>query len=543
MTTPERADSLTGKVDKLFANFDRPGSPGCALGIIKDGQFVYSRGYGSANLDYDIPLSADSVFYIASTSKQFTAASVVLLAQQGKVSLDDNIRKYLPEIPDYGTPITIRHLLHHISGIRDYLALWDLAGERYEDVHSTADAIAIIGRQKKLNFNPGEEWLYSNSGYLLLAEIVKRASGRSLKEFAQENIFGPLGMTNTHFHDDRSVIVKNRVISYLIGPKGEFRTHTSNFELVGDGGLMTSVTDLGKWDRNFYEPLVGGRELVSQMQTPGKLSSGQVLDYAFALRIGKYKGLRTISHGGSLAGYRTELLRFPDQRFSVICLCNVENANPPRLAAQVADIYLAEGMQKSAGTNATAERQFIEISEKELAAKAGSYLDESTHQVLGISSRGGLLVVDGAGQPLRVGAVSPTEFRPVDPSQDIILRFEPLENKSGSRITVMAGTQKPVTYVPYHAVALNASQLREYAGAYYSRELETTYSFFEKSGKLVLKRKNGTELELDPVIKDVFRARGLTIEFARDKKGAISQLSLNAGRVRGLQFRKQNVIS
>ncbi|MBA3693269.1 MAG: serine hydrolase, partial [Acidobacteria bacterium] len=231
-------EPLKVKVDALFAQWDKPDSPGCALGVIKDGNFIYKRGYGMANLDYNIPISPNTSFYIASTSKQFTAASIALLAREGKISLDDDIRKYLPEIPQYQSPITIRHLVYHTSGIRDYLDLTGLAGRHTEDVNTDDDFIKFIARQKNLNFKPGERYLYSNSGYFLLSQIVKRASGKSLRAFTDENVFKPLGMVNTRFHDDRSEIIKNRATGYFPRKGGGFSVLITNFDGVGDGGLF-----------------------------------------------------------------------------------------------------------------------------------------------------------------------------------------------------------------------------------------------------------------------------------------------------------------
>ncbi len=286
-STNAQRETLTAKVDKLFAPWDKPDSPGCSLGVIKDGRFIYRRGYGMANLDHSIPLSPTSVFYIASTSKQFAAASVALLARQGKISLDDDIRKYLPEMPRYQRPVTIRQLVHHTSGIRDYLTLMSLAGMRYEDIYSEEEMVALPARQKELNFTPGDEHLYSNSGYFLLSVIVKRASGKSLRQFADEQIFKPLGMSHTHFHDDRAMVVKNRVTSYFPQKEGGFGVHVNNnFDKVGDGGLLTTIEDLARWDRNFYDYRVGGKELVDQLLTPGELNNGEKLQYAFGLNVG-----------------------------------------------------------------------------------------------------------------------------------------------------------------------------------------------------------------------------------------------------------------
>jgi CubicO group peptidase (beta-lactamase class C family) len=334
-------DALTGKVDQIFSQWDKPGSPGCALGIIRDGRLIYKRGYGMANLDYDVPLNSESVFYIASTSKQFTAASILLLARRGVISLDDDIRKYTPEIPKYENVITIRHLVHHTSGLRDYLELMSLAGKSLENSFGNEDALDILSRQKAPNFRPGEEHLYSNSNYVLMAEVVKRASGKSLREFAEENIFRPLGMKDTHFNDDRTTIVKNRVISYGPGQAGQLRYFIKNINAVGDGNLLTTVEDLYRWDQSFYHDKVGGSSFTEQMLARGKLNSGKEIPYAFGLGHGEYRGLKTVSHGGGFLGFRTQMLRFPEQRFSVICLCNLGTINPTSLAYKVADLYLA----------------------------------------------------------------------------------------------------------------------------------------------------------------------------------------------------------
>jgi CubicO group peptidase (beta-lactamase class C family) len=373
---------LTMKVDKIFAALDRPNSPGCALGVIKDGEFVYRRGYGMASLEYDIPLSSKSVFYIGSTSKQFVSASILLAAEHGHLSLDDDIRKYVPEIPDYGETITIRNLIHHTSGLRDYLTLWSLAGENIEDIHSADDALQMIARQKALNFEPGDEYLYSNSGYLLLSVIVERATGESLREFAEENIFEPLGMEHTHFHDDYTHPIQDRAIGHFRRPDGTIVLNMSNFSQVGSGGLYTSVDDLLLWDRNFYDNQLGEGGLIERMLVRGVLTDGDTLSYAAALQVGEYKGLRTVAHGGALGGYRAQLLRFPDQRFSVICLCNVAPTNPTSFAMQVADVYLADQLQAPEAL-AEAERarpatavEPFELDEARLPEYVGEYYSE-----------------------------------------------------------------------------------------------------------------------------------------------------------------------
>src|SRR5215475_5676699 len=287
------------KVDALFAQWDKPDSPGCALAVTKDGQVIYKRGYGSANLDYGIPISSRSIFNIASTSKQFTAASVALLATQGKISLDDEIRKYLPEIPTYPTPVTVRQLIYHTGGIREYSHLMQLAGIRFQD-SSDEEVFRMIARQKELNFKPGDEYLYSNSGYFLLAQIVKRVSGKSLREFAEENIFKPLGMVNTRFHEDNTEVIKSRATGYSSRKGGGFSDERTVSVHVGAGGLLTTIDDLVLWDRNFYgNRLNGGQEFINLLLTPGTLNNGGKLNYVFGLDTEQYKGSKLFGHGGA----------------------------------------------------------------------------------------------------------------------------------------------------------------------------------------------------------------------------------------------------
>ncbi len=337
-------DPQTNEVDKIFAGWDKPDTPGCALGIIQDGRFIYKRGYGMANLEYGIPLASQSVFRIGSTSKQFTAMCILLLEEEGRLSVDDKLIKYLPEMPDYAKSITIRHLLHHTSGVRDYLTLMRLAGARGDDFYTDPEVVDLITRQKELNFAPGDEFLYSNSGYFLLAEIVKRVTGNSMAVYAEDNIFKPLGMTHTHFHNDHTQIVKNRASGYGREKDGNFWINMTTLGMIGDGGVFTSIDDLLQWDLNFYDNKLGkaDQKRIDKMLTPGVLNSGKKLDYAFGLGISEYKGLKMVSHGGAFVGFRAEMIRFPEQKFSVIVLANLGNINPSRLARQVADIYLAD---------------------------------------------------------------------------------------------------------------------------------------------------------------------------------------------------------
>lgn len=335
---------LTDKVDELFKQWNKKDSPGAALGIFKDGRIIYARGYGMANLEYNIPITSQSVFRVGSVSKQFTAMCIALLAEQGKISLDDDIRKYLPEMPEFDTPVTIRHMIHHTSGVRGYLILQGLAGRSGGYFYTSQDVVDLFSRQKELNFKPGDEYSYSNSGYFLLAEIVARVSGMKTSEFAKKYVFEPLRMKSTHFHDDPKMIVKNRASGYLPLNEGGFRIHMTQLEMIGDGGIFTTVEDFFKWDQNFYHNKLGNgtQHLMDLVLAPGKLNDGREIDYAFGLVISKYNGLRTISHGGSFVGFKSYYLQFPYQKFSVVIHANLGSFNPGRIARSIADIYLAD---------------------------------------------------------------------------------------------------------------------------------------------------------------------------------------------------------
>ncbi len=377
-------NELTEKVDKVFKVWDKQDSPGMSIGIIKDGRLIYARGYGMANLEYDIPNTSDTVFRTGSVAKQFTAMCIALLADQGKLSPDDNVRKIIPEMPEYDKTVTIRHLVHHISGVRDYLNIADLSGLSEADYYTNQDVLDMITRQKELNFKPGDEYLYSNSGYFLLAEIVSRASGMPATEFAKKFIFEPLGMNNTHFHDNRNLIVKNRADGYSPAGRGKFRINMTQLEMIGDGGVYTTINDMLKWDNNLYNNKLGSNKLMGIYRSTGKLNNGEDTGYAFGIGFGNYRGLNTFGHGGSFVGFRAANLQFPEFEFSVVILANTSAVNPSGLCRRVADIYLEEHFAEPAVSGAggsrnrgnRAERKYITIPENDLRKYTGEYYSE-----------------------------------------------------------------------------------------------------------------------------------------------------------------------
>jgi CubicO group peptidase (beta-lactamase class C family) len=528
------------QIDEIFAFYDKPDSPGCALGIIRDGQLIYARGYGRANLEHDIPITAQTIFDIGSTSKQFAATAIHLLALQGKLAVDDEVRKHIPDLPDYGKKLTIRHLLHHTSGVRDYLTLWGMAGQNFDDTTTSDDALRLILRQKELNFGPGDEHLYSNSGYFLLSEIVKRVSGMTLRQYAEKQIFTPLGMKQTHFHDDHRMIVRGRATGYGPGPGGT-RIDMSNFEQTGDGAVYTSVEELLLWDRNFYDPKVGGKDLLDRLHEVGVLNNGEKLTYASGLMVDTYRGLKSVSHGGSWAGYRAELLRFPTEKTSIICLCNMAMSNPSRLARNVADVVLADKLQPAtAGTTPVASSSptaaAVTLTEDEAKRFVGLYRHASSGELRRISSRDGKLRID----PFSPSSI---ELRPSGERRFRMAGGDGLteivfETKTEGTITTLQwirpGTA-PRLFTSVAAVNPTPAQLAEYVGEYYSEELDSSHKLDLDKNQLMISIK-GNRRALLPTTKDGFIMGGPQVEFFRDAQGKVTGYVVNAGRTRNLRF-------
>ncbi len=532
------SDEKTDQVDVLFALWDKSDSPGCALAIIQNGKIIYKRGYGMANLELDVPISPQSVFYIGSVSKQFVSASIGLLAIQGKLDLDDNIRKYIPEIREYETPITVRHLIHHTSGVRDYLTLIGIAGVDFGTYHEQ-DVLDLIARQKELNFKPGEEHLYSNSGYFLLSVIVHRASGKTLREFASEFIFKPLGMNNSHFHDDYMQLIKNRAAGYYPGGKGQFRNFISTFDNVGSGGLFTSVEDLLLWDQNFYTHEVGGKELYDLMHTKGKLNSGTELDYAFAIDLGNYKGLKTEEHGGALGGYKSALTRFPEHNFSVVILSNLSSVNPSSLAYRVADVYLGDFYKEEQPEAESELLKTINLPEEKLKNKVGFYINTNSGAFYRIRLVKGQLEFSGMGQRNTLGALGENEFIFMGTPQIITLKFEISEGGQPKRLEITQEETPILTYKSFEPLRPTTEELKEYTGEYSSEELDTTFRIELIKNRLRFTHKNAPPGTLQTNYKDIFRTGNIRIIFSRDSSDRISSFMVNAGRVTNLRFYKK----
>lgn len=520
--------STTVRVNKLFEKWDKATSPGCALAVMQDGQIIYKRGYGMANLDYDIPITTTTMFHVASVSKQFTAAAIVLLAQQGKLSLDDPVRKYVPELPDFGETITIRHLIHHTSGLRDQWTLLGLAGLRYGlDRIADSNVLEVIAQQKELNFRPGEKILYCNTGYTLLAVIVARVSGQSFRAFTDANIFRPLEMKNTHFRDDFDEIVKYQATGYV--PAGDtFRASATNFDTAGATSLLTTVEDLARWDRNFYDPKVGGSSFIKQMRELGKLNNGETVNYAFAQNRVKYRGLTVEEHGGSDAGFRAYLMRFPDQHFSVTFTCNAGPIETSGLARQIADIYL-EGKFKDDPDRATPV-----LAAAQLQSRTGLYLDQESGDSIIVSMQGGQLVMQTSGTSYRLKPISDNHFRMIERPGEIMFESGP-----APRLVRLDEREGKSFYNLMPPFSLPAGHLSDYAGEYVSEEIEPVFRVQVQGDKLMLLRMKYRTAPLQPVARDVFLTGPGSLHFTRNAQQQVTGFVLNLGRVRNFRMTKK----
>lgn len=523
-------DSVQRGIDDVFAFVERD-APGCALGVVRDGKLAYGRGYGLANLDWKIPISTSAVFDIGSVSKQFTATAIALLDMDGVLSIDDDVRRWIPELPDYGAPIRIRHLLHHTSGVRDYLTLLSLAGFDYANVFDEQAGIDVIVRQKALNFAPGSAYLYSNSGYLMLAHIVRRATGRSLRAFLEERVFDPLGMAHTSVWDDNTEIVAERATGYAPDGSGGWEIdHAWNFQMGGDGQVVTSIEDLAKWDANFYDPEVGGAGLLERLHTRGVLTGGDTIGYALGLSLDEYRGLRRVQHGGSWAGFRAMLARFPEQRTSVVVACNRADADPGAYAGAVADLVLAGVFPQER----LAERP-VRVTQPEpptltptqLERWAGSYRHPDRPEYVAFEVREGALhLVRGTAVPLTPVDASTFRARTGAP-----IRFSDRDGRA--RVTNAGGT--------YDRVALaapSADELDARVGPYYSPELEATFEIGTADGALTLRRPGRDPVPLRPGRAGEFLAPGATLTFLAGG-GAVTGFEVYAGRVTGIVFERR----
>lgn len=527
------------QVDELFTVWDTKNTPGAAVAVVKDGTIIYKNAYGIANLEYDIPIHPSSIFHIASVSKQFTVFSILLLEKQGKLSLDDDIRKYISEVPDFGKTITLRHLASHTSGLRDQWDLVSMAGWRMDDVITKEHVLKLVSKQKELNFNPGEEFAYCNTGFTLLAEVVSRISDMPFAEFTKMNIFDPLQMNSTLFYDDHEKIVKKRAYSYKSDADG-YKKSVLNYANVGATSLFTTIEDLSLWSMNFSNIKVGDSTIINKMNTLAILNNGKTFGGALGQFVGEYKGLNEIQHGGADAGYRSYLTRFPDENFAVVVLSNAAEFNPSKMAHKVVDIYLKDKIKTDKPKEIKEENnaKAVVVDENVVGTYVGDF-ELQPGVIISIRSIDNQLSAIAKGQPkVALTPISTTEYT----IEGVEAKIEFIPNK-GENIKLLKIHQGGQIMEAQRVQVFDTSSviLSDFSGEFYSEELSTTYNFTVVKENLVAKHSRLSDFNLNPIKENMFEGEARffgQVEFIRDKNNIITGCKVSSGGVRNLYFKK-----
>ena len=464
------------KVDKLFAQWDRADSPGAAVVVVKDSAVIYQHGYGSADLEHHVPITPQTTFDAASVAKQFTGMSVAMLVKQGRLSVDDDIRKYVTVVPDFGKTISIQNLLHHTSGLRDWPETLALSGIDWEGPITLDMILEMVQRQRELDFAPGEEYQYSNTGYNLLAAAVAKITGQSFRTWTDANLFQPLGMTHTFVCDDPAEIMPDRARSYSAN-RGKFYEVASRLAAQGSSSLFISAEDMGKWLLNFETAHVGGEAAIEMMQQPGKLNSGAEVPYGFGLAWGQYRGMKVINHTGSWAGYRSAVMRLPGEHLSIAILSNVDNLDPYGLSQKIAELYLSLPAEREVARSVPKPHAHTKVDPTRWGDYLGTYL-LGPHWLLSITREGNQLMAQATAEPkFSMTPLSRTEF------------FVEAYGASIEFIPDKSGVVENLRYRGINAPKLSPTEpppggLAAYVGDYWSEELMSVVRLEVHDGKL-----------------------------------------------------------
>ncbi len=531
-TVPCRAQSglapdQVRRIDSVFAVWDSPRSPGCAVGVSNAGDMAFSKGYGQAMFEPAFPITPATVFNIGSTSKQFVAFAILLLADRGKLSLDEDVRRYVSEVPRFKSPITIRHLVHHTSGLRDYASLLSLMGWQQGDQYDERRFLSLIGAQRDLNFPPGSKYLYSNTGFVLLATIVSRVSGMSWVDFADREIFAPLGMTRTMVRRDAALAYPGLAQAYGAGPAGVMRRILPNHDIVGSTAVLTTVGDLARWERNFYQPVVGTSGLLARMHERFVLSTGDTIGYASGLMIERYRGLPLVAHAGGTGAYTAQFLRFPDQRTAVSVLCNAAGAAADGLAHVVADIALGGAFpeRRVGGRDTTTFAADSAL----LADYVGPF----------VSAGDAVILLERRGNGI-VWKLGRTAIPLVIRAKDLFVFGSDtawIKRDAKGRVTHLErrGDYGPNVRFIRTAGSTVRPRAARYVGTYYSPELDRTWWVSARGDSLFLRRRDFGEVPIAPMFADGFLADGATLRFV-GAAGPARELLVSNGRALRVRF-------
>lgn len=533
-------DSTVKKIDNLFKQWDTPNTPGCAIAIIRNDSILYKKGYGSANLEYGIPITPETIFHMASISKQFTAFSIVLLAKQGKLKLDDDIRKYLPWFPDVGKKITIRNLLNHTSGIRDQWQLLAISGTRLDDVITQEHIVKILSKQKELNFEPGEKYLYSNSGFTLLAEIVKSVTGQTLRAFTDSAIFRPLAMVHTHFHDNYKEIEKNRSYSYDRTDSIHFANAILSYSNAGATSLFTNINDMALWIMNFYRHKVGDQTDIDHLTEKGKLNSGKEIDYALGISSDKQYGWKRFSHGGADAGYRTFMCVFPDLKMGFVVFSNLGDFNTSLKASELSKLFVSDTSKRVTVAPPQNDSSLAVLKDVQKWKKfMGNFISDDGMSFSVKLKNDKMYVNPGDQDYLLMKQTKDTFVVFVMPAIKLVL----LEKASGETAVDFIDNFGQLRHTARFKIdsSLTDKQLLPYTGVYYCPELDCSYGMVIKDHQLYLTndKYSDTKLKLigeDHLLDDFWWMHHLVIR--RDAAKKIIGFEVTDGRVMHLKFEK-----
>ncbi len=524
---PEKSKVIAG-AERAFEKASKThttAAPGCAVGVSLAGESVFEKAFGLAEMEHNIPNTPNTIFESGSVAKQFVAAALVLLEQDGKLDLDDDARKYLPELPDYGSKITIRHLLNHTAGVRDWGSVMALTGiGRGDRVISQDVAIDVVFRQKALDFKPGDEHSYSNSGYQLATLIAERVSKKKFPDFIAERFFKPLGMKNSSWRDDYQRVVPGRAQAYSRqGPDGPWKLNMPIMSVYGNGGMLTTVGEWLKWNAMLDSRSMGA-SLVDALETQGVLNDGRKIEYALGVVVSKNRGMREVSHGGATAGYQTFLARYPDQKVSVAVLCNGQNLPAGRLAALVTDEIFGpspESAQPNAGPAMT---------EGELQKYAGMYRNERTHAPQRVWFEKGRLLLNA--RPMVPLGNDKFRYGPMI----VTINLGPDGNPTSAQSDEDGEIMRLIPEIEWKPTAVDLAAI---AGKWYSDEADATFLAVVEGENAFLTQRPNNKYPLRPVYKDHFAGPGgMVVWLSRDSEGKITTLHIGGGRMRNMPFVK-----
>ena len=532
-------DEQHQKIDSLFIGWNQPNHPGGVVGIQQNGKVVFQKAYGLASLEYLVPNTTGTQFNTASVSKQFTAMGIVLLHQEGKLSVDDDIHKYVPELPDFGHTITIRHMLHHTSGLRSLHALLGLAGWRGDDLRTNEDLYRLMEQQRDLNFTPGDEYLYCNTGFMYMAKIIETVTGEKFTDWMQQSIFTPLGMTDTYIEDQYNRVVPQNATSYYSSADEGFTRAVEYWDYVGSGNMHSTARDLLTWLSNFDNPSVGWEEHFAMLQTLDNFNDGTPNPYGFGIGTGSFHGKRLVSHGGSIGGFRANVIAFPEEELSIVILTNFSSANPGQKTRKVAGILLGTEEIETT-TNSSAEA--IQLPKKALAKYEGDYWNDREKYSRKIYLKNDTLRYSRSeSNENALVPVGKSEFAMLGVPNDLKIRFEEMENVM--TMSVAAENESPSSFYRYEATEPTPDELKSYVGTFYSPELQTSYKIAMEGEELAAHHPRHGKLPMERVKKDVLEGEWPldVVEYQRDDSGNIAGIRVSNGRVRNLWLEKQEL--